>query len=286
VSDALIEVALPERRPTIRIRPARTFLDVDVKELWRYHELLFFLVWKNVKVRYKQTVMGFGWAIVQPFVSMVIFTVIFGHLAHLKADYGIPYALFVFSGMLPWTFFAVAVGGSSSSIVSNSTLVTKVYFPRIILPLSTVAIPLIDFAIGFVIFWGLFFYYHQVPTWHVVFFPLFLAVGFLAAAGISLFFAAMNVRYRDAGYLLPFLVQFWMYFTPVIYPVSLIPARFRPFLAINPMAGVLDGFRWSVVGRGSPHVTLYLISFATATALFMAGLAYFHRFEQGFADTI
>lgn len=278
--------ALPGRRPTVRIRPVKHVFDIELAEIWHYHELLFFLIWRSVKVRYKQTVLGVGWAVIGPFVSMIVFTVIFGHLAHLKADYGIPYALFVFSGMLPWTFFSAALGGSATSILSNSGLVTKVYFPRLILPLSTVAIPLIDFAIGFLVFIGLFVYYHQTPTWHALFFPLFIGVAFMTAAGIALFFAAMNVRYRDAGYLLPYVVQFWMYFTPVIYPVSLIPSRFRPFLALNPMAGVLDGFRWSVVGRGHPHVGIYVISAGMALVFFVAGLAYFRRFEDSFADTI
>lgn len=284
MSELSVGRSLPARRPSIRIRPTRGIFDVDFVELWQYHELLFFMVWRNLKVRYKQTVLGVGWAVIQPFVSMVVFTVIFGHLAHLKADYGIPYALFVFSGVLPWNFFTSALGGSATSISSNSGLVTKVYFPRLILPLSTSAIPLADFAMGFAFFWGIFIYYHQTPTWHVVFFPIFIGIAFLTAAGISLFFAAANIRYRDANYLLPFVVQFWMYASPVIYPVSLIPQRFRWALALNPMAGVLDGFRWSVVGKGHPHLLIYAISFAMAIAFFIAGFAYFRKFEESFAD--
>jgi len=259
---------------------------VNMLELWRYRELLFFLVWKNVKVRYKQTALGASWALIQPFTTMVVFSVIFGHLAGLHADYGSPYPRFVFAGLLPWTFFSTALTQSSASIVGNSNLVTKVYFPRLIIPLSTTAVPVVDFLLGLVVFFGLFAWYGIWPHWHAIFIPALLGIAFLAALGISLFLSALNVRYRDVQFFVPFLAQLWLYVTPVIYPINLIPQSWRWLLAINPMAGVVDGFRWSVLGKGLPDFQLYGISFGVAVAFAVGGLMYFRRFEQSFADVI
>jgi lipopolysaccharide transport system permease protein len=275
-----------ERRVVTRIRPAGRVLAIDFAELWRYHELLAFLVWKNIKVRYKQTVLGAAWALIQPVTTMIVFSVIFGHLAGLKADYGSPYPLFVFAGMLPWTFFATALTQGSSSIVTSSNLVTKVYFPRLIIPLSTIAVPIIDFLLGLVVFLGLFGWYGTWPHWHIVFIPAFLGIAFLTAFGCALFLAALNVRYRDVQYIVPFMTQLWLYLTPVIYPVNLIPQSWRWVLAINPMAGVVDGFRWSVLGKGLPDFKLYGISLGVSVLLALGGLVFFRRFERSFADVI
>lgn len=274
------------QRPLTRIRPAAGLFWVDLADLWRYRELLAFLVWKSLKIRYKQTVLGASWALLQPLATMVVFSVVFGHLVGLKGDYGSPYPLFVFAGLLPWTFFNAALTQSSTSIVSSANLVTKVYFPRLIIPLSATLVPIVDFLLGLVVFFGLFAWYGIWPHWHVVFIPAFLAIAFLAAQGISLFLSALNVRYRDVQYIVPFLTQLWLYLTPVIYPVSLIPQKWHWVLALNPMAGVVDGFRWSVLGKGVPDFSVYGISLAVALFFAVAGLAYFRRFEQTFADVI
>lgn len=275
-----------EPRPLTRIRPPTGLLSLDAAELWRYHELLFFLVWKNVKVRYKQTMLGAAWALIQPLTTMIIFSVILGHLAGLKGDYGIPYPLFVFAGMLPWTFFSTSLGQGSTSVVASSNLVTKVYFPRLIIPLSTVIVPVIDLVLGFGVFFGLFGWYEKWPHWQTVFTLVFLAIGFLAAFGMSLFLSALNVRYRDVQYVVPVMTQLWLYLTPVIYPVNLIPSAWRWVLALNPMAGVVDGFRWSVLGNTPPNLELYGISLGISIALAAGGILYFRRFELTFADVI
>jgi lipopolysaccharide transport system permease protein len=259
---------------------------VDVADIWRYRELLAFLVWKSLKIRYKQTVLGASWALLQPLATMVVFSVIFGRLVGLKGDYNIPYPLFVFAGLLPWTFFSSALTQSSTSIVSSANLVTKVYFPRIFIPLSATLVPVVDFLLGLIVFFGLFGWYGIWPHWHTVFVPFFLGIAFLAALGTSLILSALNVRYRDVQYIVPFLSQIWLYLTPVIYPVSLIPHRWHWVLALNPMAGVVDGLRWSVLGKGLPEFSVYAISLGVAMTLALAGLAYFRRFEQTFADVI
>jgi lipopolysaccharide transport system permease protein len=259
---------------------------VDLLELWQYHELLFFLVWKNLKVRYKQTALGAAWALIQPLTTMIVFSVIFGRLAGFQGDYGSPYPLFVFAGLLPWTFFASSLAQGASSVVGSSNLVTKVYFPRLIIPLSTAVVPIVDFLLGLVVFFGLFAWYGIWPHWHAVYLPAFLGIAFLTSLGISLFLSALNVRYRDVQYIVPFLIQLWLYVTPVIYPINLIPKEWRWLLALNPMAGVVDGFRWCVLGKGLPDLQLYSISLGVAATLAIAGFIYFRRFEQSFADVI
>jgi lipopolysaccharide transport system permease protein len=259
---------------------------LNLRELWAYHELLFFLIWRDVKVRYKQTSIGVAWAVLQPLTSMVIFTIIFGRLAHFSGDYGTPYPLFVFTGLLPWMYFSSSLTGSSVSLINNTNLVTKVYFPRLIIPLASIGVPVVDFLIAFGILVGMFVYYGRLPHWHVVVMPVFLGFALLTAFGIGLWLSALNVRYRDVPYALPFLTQIWLYATPVIYPVGLVPDRWHWVLALNPMTGVVDGFRWSVLGRGLPDYTVYATSGLVGLALTISGLWYFKRFERKFADVI
>jgi lipopolysaccharide transport system permease protein len=269
-----------------RIQRSRRRFSIDLRELWAYHELLYFLVWRDIKVRYKQTALGVGWAVLQPFVAMVIFSVIFGHLARIKADYGLPYPLFVYTGLLAWQYFSSSLTLSSLSVVGNSPLVTKVYFPRLLLPLASIAVPVIDFLCSFAILIGMFFWYGRAPHWHAVVIPVFLGMALLTAFGVGLWLSALNVRYRDVPYTIPFLTQIWLYATPVIYPVSLVPPKYHWLIAINPMAGVVDGFRWAVLGRGIPNYTVYGVSTAVGIVLVVSGLWYFKRVERRFADVI
>jgi lipopolysaccharide transport system permease protein len=276
----------PESDRIFRIQRSRRWFSLDLRELWAYHELLFFLVWRDIKVRYKQTVIGAAWAIIQPLSAMIIFSIIFGRLAHIGGDYGTPYPLFVFTGLLPWMYFSSCLTSSSMSIVQNSNLITKVFFPRLIIPLASIGAPIVDFLISFSILIGLFAYYGRAPHWHTVVMPFFLGMALLTAFGVGLWLSALNVRYRDVPYALPFVTQIWLYATPVIYPVSLVPTRWHWLLALNPMTGVVDGFRWVVLGRGVPHYTVFATSALVGLALTISGLWYFRRIERHFADVI
>lgn len=269
-----------------RIQRSRGRFSIDFRELWAYRELLYFLVWRDVKVRYKQTALGVVWAVLQPLVAMVIFSVVFGHLAKIRTDSGVPYPLFVFAGLLPWQYFASSLTLSSLSVVSNSPLVTKVYFPRLLLPLASIGVPIIDFLCSFAILIGMFFWYGLVPHWHAVVIPVFLGMALLTALGVGLWLSALNVRYRDVPYMIPFLTQIWLYATPVIYPVTLVPKNYRWLIALNPMTGVVAGFRWVVLGRGVPDYTVYAVSTFVGLALVIGGLWYFKRVERRFADVI
>jgi lipopolysaccharide transport system permease protein len=237
-------------------------------------------------VRYKQTALGAAWAVIQPFTSMVIFSVIFGRLAGVPSQYGVPYPLFVFSGLLPWTYFSSSIAQSSQSVTGGGALVTKVYFPRLILPLAAIVVPIVDFAIAFVVLVGMFVYYGIAPDVRAVFVPVFLLLALVTAFGVGLWLSALNVRYRDIPYVVPFLTQLWLYASPVIYPVTLVPGRWQWLLALNPMAGVIDGFRWAVLGQGSPNYAVLGVSAATGLALMLSGLVYFKHVERRFADVI
>lgn len=269
-----------------RIERSKRRFAVDFAELWRYRGLLLELVWRDVKIRYKQTFLGVVWAILQPLVTMVIFTVIFGRLAGIKPGLDLPYPLFVFAGLLPWQYFASALSLSSMSVVGSSSLVTKVYFPRLLLPLASISVPIIDFICSCAVLVGMFVWYGRAPHWHAVVIPVFLVMALLSALGVGLWFSALNVRYRDVPYTIPFLTQIWLFLTPVIYPVSLVPTRLHWLLAINPMTGVVDGFRWAVLGRGLPEYRVYAISLGVGLALVASGLWYFRRVERRFADVI
>jgi lipopolysaccharide transport system permease protein len=280
-------VAAPKR--TVRIQQSRRRLPLtlrDLRELWAYHELGFFLVWRDVKVKYKQTAFGAAWAILVPFTQMVIFTLIFNKALHVKSEYHVPYPLFVYTAMLPWTYFASCLSASSTSIVGNQNLITKVYFPRLIIPLAAVAAPVIDFMLAFVVLIGMFAYYGRVPHWHLVVIPVFLGMALVTAFGVGLWLSALNVRYRDVPFALPFITQVWFFATPIVYGVTAVKPSTQTVLALNPMVGVIDGFRWAVLGRGLPHYNVYFLSMAISLAVMLSGLWYFRRVERYFADLI
>ena len=280
-------VAAPKR--TVRIQQSRRRLPLtlrDLRELWAYHELGFFLIWRDVKVRYKQTAFGATWAILVPFTQMVIFTLVFNKALHVKSEYHVPYPLFVYTAMLPWTYFASCLSASSTSIVGNQNLITKVYFPRLIIPLAAVAAPVIDFLLAFSVLIGMFLYYGRAPHWHLVVIPVFLGMALVTAFGVGLWLSALMVRYRDVPFALPFLTQVWFFATPIVYGVTAVKPSTQTVLALNPMSGVIDGFRWAVLGRGLPHYNVYFLSMGISLAVMLSGLWYFRRVERYFADLI
>ena len=265
----------------------RGWAALDLRELWRYRDLLYFLVWRDVLVRYKQAVFGVAWVILQPFLTMVVFTVIFNQVLGVKSpDPNLPYAVFSFSGLLPWQFFAGAIARSGASLVGNSALLTKVYFPRLAIPLSAILAGLVDLAISFLVLLGLMAAYGMVPTWQVVFLPLFVLLALAAALAVGLWLSALNVLYRDVAYVIPFLVQLWMFVSPVIYPTTSIPTGpLRIVFALNPMTGVIGGFRWALLGQEFPGNYL-LTSTAIVAVLLFGGLFFFKRMERVFADVV
>jgi len=269
----------------IRIEPSRGWVSVKLSELWTYRELLYFLVWRDVKVRYKQTVIGIGWTILQPLTTMVIFTMIFGNFAKVPSD-GVPYPVFVYTALLPWNLFAGALSRCTLSLVGNANLITKVYFPRLIVPASAVISGIIDFAIAFVFLLGIMLWFNIVPTWDAIALPIFLLLTLITALAVGLWLSALNVRYRDVGHTIPFLIQVWMFLSPVAYPASLVPEKWRLLYSLNPMAGVIEGFRWALLGKESPAFELIAVSTAVVVALLLGGLVYFKRMERTFADVI
>ena len=267
------------------IRPAPRWPHLDIGELWHYRELLFRLTWRDVSVRYKQTSIGVTWAILQPFLTMVAFTLVFGKFANFPSK-GIPYPIFVYSALLPWTYFAGSVAQSSNSLVSNRSLVTRVYFPRILLPLAGVTVPIVDFLLAFVVLLGMMVWFTIWPSLALVLAPLFLLMGALTALGVGLFLSAINVRYRDVPYAIPFLIQIWLYFSGVVYAISALPEKWQWVLALNPMTAVISGFQWGVVSTARPNPGQTAISVAAMAVIFVVGLWYFRRSEPKFADTI
>jgi lipopolysaccharide transport system permease protein len=278
--------AISETKAPLRIEAAKRRATINFRELWAYRELFGFLVWRDFKTRYVQTVLGPAWAIVQPVVSMIVFTVIFGRLAGIRGEYGVPYPLFVFTALLPWTYFSSSLAGSSRSVVGNINLVNKVYVPRLLLPVAAVAVPIVDFFLSSLILAGMFVYYGRMPQWHAVTTPFFLLLALVTALGVGLWFAALNVRYRDIPYAVPFLTQLWLYATPVIYGLSMIPEQYHWLIALNPMTGVVDGFRWALLGSGTPHYSVFALNLAVSVLLTISGALYFRRVERGFADVI
>jgi lipopolysaccharide transport system permease protein len=257
------------------------------RDLWRYRELFQVLAWRDVSVRYKQTVIGVAWALVRPFLTMVVFTVIFGRIAKLPSDGGAPYALMVFAGILPWTFFSAALSEASGSLVGNAGLIGKVYFPRLIVPVATVVVALVDLLISFVILAGLMVWYRMMPGWHVLLLPGFVALAFLASLGPGLWITALNVKYRDFRYIIPFIVQFGLYVSPVGFSSSVIPDQWRLVYSLNPMVGVIDGFRWSILGGASQlYLPGFCLSMATTILFLWFGIRRFRRMESSFADLI
>ena len=271
--------------PTLRIDPPGRWTAIEFRELWEYRELLYFLTWRDIKVRYKQTALGAAWAIIQPVFMMVVFSLFFGRLAKVPSD-GIPYPVFAFCALLPWQLFAHALTESSNSLVGNQNLITKVYFPRLVVPISAVLGGLLDFLIAFVILLGLMLYYGIVPGWAIVTLPGFILLAVLTALGVGLWLSALNVQYRDVRYTINFLVQFWLFATPVAYPSSLIPEKWRVFYGLNPMAGVVEGFRWALLGKADPPGAMLWVSVGVVLVILVGGLYYFRRMEQQFADIV
>jgi lipopolysaccharide transport system permease protein len=271
--------------PSLHIRPPKVWVSIGFRELWEYKELLYFLTWRDVKVRYKQTALGAAWAIIQPFFMMVVFSLFFGRLAKVPSD-GIPYPVFTFCALLPWQLFAHALTESSNSLVANERLITRVYFPRLVVPMAAVLGGLVDFAIAFVILLLMLAYYGIVPSWAIVTLPGFILLAVMTALGVGLWLSALNVQYRDVRYTINFIMQFWLFATPVAYPSSLIPEQWRAFYGLNPMAGVVEGFRWALLGKSEPPCSLLVVSIIVVIMILTGGLYYFRRMEQQFADII
>lgn len=281
-------VALPvhKHKPAYqRISPPAGWLDVNFRELWNYRELLYFFVWRDLKVRYKQTLIGALWAILQPFLTMLVFSLFFGRLAHIPSN-GLPHPVFYYSGLLAWIYFAGALQNSTNTMVENQRVITKVYFPRLLLPVAAVTSGLVDLAIGLVVFLGMLLYYRIVPGPEIVLLPLFLLLAVLTALGVGLWFSALNAIYRDVRYVMPFLIQFWMLASPVAYPSSLVPGRWRSLYGLNPMAGVIESFRWCLTGHGQPPNTLFAVSSGMVLFLLAAGVVYFQKMEGTIADVV
>lgn len=272
--------------PVIRIEPSQGWVSLRLRELWQYRELLYFLVWRDVKVRYKQTVMGAAWAIIQPFFTMVVFSVFFGRLAKIPSD-GIPYPIFSYTALVPWAFFANGLTQSSNSLVGGARLIKKVYFPRLAMPIATVLSGGVDFLLAFLVLLGMMLVYGIVPTVNVLWLPLLLLLSMVTSLGTGLWLSAMNVQFRDVHYIVPFIAQFWMFITPIAYPSSLIEdPLLRTLYGINPMAGVVEGFRWALLGRGTAPGPILVASSLAALALLISGAFYFRRMEKTFADVV
>jgi lipopolysaccharide transport system permease protein len=273
-----------EREPTIKIRPPRKWVPVNLHELWAYRELITSFTLRDIKLRYKQTGLGIAWAVLQPLLTMLIFTIFFGGLAKISSD-GVPYPLFVLAALLPWTLFSSGLTRSTTSMVTDANIMTKVYFPRMIIPLANIISPLVDFAVSFVVLIIMMVYYGFEPTLYIVFLPLFLLLALATSLGVGLWLSALNVKYRDFQYMVPFLIQIWMFASPVVYASSLVPASLRVWYGLNPMAGVIEGFRWALLGSGAPSA-MVLVSVGMVIVLFVSGMFYFRRMEQFYADIV
>jgi lipopolysaccharide transport system permease protein len=271
---------------TTVIQPSKGWVRLGLKELWQFRELLYFLTWKNVLIRYKQAVLGVAWAVLNPVLTMIVFTVIFNKFLHVgTGKYGVPYPVFVYAGLLPWNLFSGSLSSAGTSLVGNSNLITKVYFPRLVIPSSAVLSAIPDFLISFVVLVALMVGYHVVPTWHIVLLPFFTLLALLTAMGVSLWLSALYVLYRDVQYIIPFLVQIWMYLSPVMYPITKIPPHWLWLFSLNPMTGVIGGFRWALFGEQAPN-GLFWVSAAMVVVVFVSGLYYFRRMERVFADLV
>jgi len=267
------------------ICPPQGWLELNLAELWAYRELLYFFVWRDIKVRYKQTLVGAGWAVLQPLLAMLVFTLFFGMLAKIPSD-GLPYPVFYFCALLPWMYFANALTTATNTIVDHQRVITKVFFPRILLPVSSVLAGLLDLAIGFLLLLGMLVAYGIRPTWAIVLLPALVLLAMATALGVGLWLSALNALYRDVRYIVPFLVQVWMFASPVVYPASLVPAEWRWLYGLNPMAGVIEGFRWAITGSGSAPGTDLLASSLAVLVILVSGLFYFQRMESTIADVV
>ncbi len=267
------------------IQPTKGWVSLQLRELWKFRELLYFLTWRDVKVRYKQTVMGVSWAILQPVFTMVVFSLFFGALAGIPSD-GVPYPIFAYTALVPWTFFANALTQSTQSLVTSANMIKKIYFPRLVIPLSSVASGAVDFLLAFAVLLGMMAYYGIMPTGHVLWLPFLLALALVTAVGVGLWLSAMNAQYRDVRHAVPFLVQAWLFATPVAYPSTLLSEPWRTVYGLNPMVGVVEGFRWALLGTATSPGPIILVSSGVALFLLVTGALYFRRLERTFADVV
>ena len=271
--------------PILNIEPSKTWVSLRLSELWQYRELLYFLVWRDIKVRYKQTALGAAWAIIQPLFTMLIFSLFFGRLAKMPSD-GIPYPLFSLAALVPWTFFANGLNQSSNSLVASANLLKKVYFPRLVIPLATVLAGVVDFALSFAVLLGLMAFYGIAPTINLLWMPLFLLLALVTALGVGLWMSALNVKYRDVRYIVPFVIQVWMFSTPIVYSSSLLSPRWRTVYGVNPMVGVVEGFRWALLGTNTAPGFTIGVSATAALLILIGGAYYFRHMEKTFADIV
>jgi homopolymeric O-antigen transport system permease protein len=275
----------PASSPVIRIQSTHGWASLNLVELWNYTELIYFFMWRDIKVRYKQTILGILWAIIQPLFTMLVFALFFGRLAKVPSD-GIPYPIFSYTALVPWTFFATGLTQASNSLVQNSNMLKKIYFPRMAMPIATVMAGCVDFCLAFVVLLGMMVFYGTVPTWKVVWLPFFLLLALVTCLGVSLWLSTMNVQFRDVRYTIPFITQFWMLATPIAYPSSLLPEPWRTVYGINPMVGVVEGFRWALLGERTAPGPMVAVSSIVALSLLLSGALYFRRQEKTFADVV
>jgi lipopolysaccharide transport system permease protein len=278
-------LTIPSDLTRTRREPAKKWAWPKLRELWEYRELLFFFAWRDIKVRYRQTVMGVLWAIIQPILTMVIFSLFFGRLANIPSD-GLPYPVFSFAALVPWTFFANALTQASNSLVLSGNMLKKIYFPRLALPIATVLAGVIDFALAFVVLLCIMLYYGLVPTVNIIWLPFFALLALITSIGVSLWLSAMNVQFRDVRYTIPFITQAWLFVTPIAYPSSLLPESLRIIYGLNPMAGVVEGFRWALLGTDTAPGPMLIVSSVVALILLISGAFYFRRMENTFADVV
>ncbi len=278
-------MAIKNNTPMIRIEPTKGWVSLKLYEVWEYRELLYFLTWRDIKVRYKQTVLGAAWAIIQPFFTMVVFSLFFGRLAKIPSD-GVPYPIFSYAALVPWTFFANGLNQSSNSLVVSGNLIKKVYFPRLVAPISAVLSGSVDFFLAFIVLLGMMFFYDVYPSANIIFLPIFFLMIMITSMGVGFWLSAMNVQFRDIRYTLPFLTQFWMFATPIAYPSSLLSEPWKTIYGINPMVGVIEGFRWALLGTNTAPGPIIIVSFLVALFLLISGAFYFRRLEKNFADVV
>jgi lipopolysaccharide transport system permease protein len=276
---------MPSDSHVIVVKPSKGWISLKLKELWEYRELLYFMAWRDIKVRYKQTVLGAAWAIIQPFFTMVVFSIFFGKLARVPSD-GLPYPIFAYAALVPWTFFANGLNQASNSLVGSANLIKKVYFPRLVVPISSVISGVVDFMLAFAVLLGMILFYGILPTVNILWLPLFVLLTFVTALGVGFWLSALNVQFRDVRYTVPFLTQFWLFATPIAYPSSLLSEPWRTLYGINPMVGVVEGFRWALLGTDTAPGAIILISSLMALALLVGGAFYFRRLERSFADVV
>jgi lipopolysaccharide transport system permease protein len=285
LNDISQAITRPEELIHVHLEPSRGWAPLRVRELWEYRELFYFLTWRDVKVRYKQTALGAAWAVLQPFLTMVVFSLFFGRLAQMPSE-GVPYPIFCYAALVPWTFFANSVTQSSNSLVSNANLIKKVYFPRLVIPIAGVFGGFIDFALAFIVLIGMMLVYGFAPTLNIIWLPLLFLLAVVTSLGVGFWFSAVNVQYRDIRYIVPFLMQLWMFATPIVYPSSLLPEPWRTLYGLNPMAGVVEGFRWALLGTEPQPGAIVLVSALAAIGLMVSGLYYFRRMERNFSDVV